>query len=259
MWRLIDTGIGLASWNMAVDEALLNRFKENDMPILRLYGWEPALSLGRFSNVSKSVDLEKLEQQKLTCVRRMTGGGVLVHGEDLSYALILPQVFLKEKGVKESYHYLCRFLIRLYEKLGHTANFAHDLQLESGSSDICLAGNETYDIMIEGKKMGGNAQRHTHHTLFQHGSIPMQIDEVGFKPIFLENSGLEHAATLERLGSMVTYEELTGVLREAFCEVFDVNVMPDSLNLSEERSVRELLSDKYSQRRWNIYAEQDRA
>lgn len=229
------------------------------MPILRLYGWKPALSLGRFSNVSKSVDLERLEQQELSCVRRMTGGGVLVHGGDLSYALILPRVFLKDKGVKESYRYLCRFLIRLYENLGFMAQFTCDIQVKEKSSNVCLAGNETYDIMIEGNKMGGNAQRHTRHTLFQHGSIPMQVDEMRLKPIFLEDSGLEHAATLERLGSMVAYEQLAGLLKKAFCETFDVNVMPDSLHLSEERSARELLVRKYSQRRWNIYAEQDRA
>ncbi len=248
---------------MAVDEALLNGFTEGDMPILRLYGWERALSLGRFTHVSKSVDMQKLEERKLSCVRRMTGGGVLVHGEDLSYTMILSRVFLKDKGVKESYRYLCRFLICLYEKLGHTANFAHDLQLESERfdlcSDICLAGNEAYDIMIKGKKMGGNAQRHTRQALFQHGSIPMRIDEACLKPLFLGDSGLERAATLERLGSLVTYEELAGLVREAFCETFDVNVVPDNLYLPEERSAKELLLRKYSQRRWNVDAEQDPA
>ena len=258
-WRFIESGLGSAGWNMALDEALLEGFREGDLPILRLYGWEPALSLGRFSTVHKSVDLERLEQQKLACVRRMTGGGVLVHGGDLSYALILPRESLKNRGVKESYRYLCKFLIRLYEKLGQSAHFARDLQLEGERSDICLADSEAYDIVIEGRKMGGNAQRHTRHTLFQHGTIPMSVDESRFAPLFLGDSGLERAATLQRLGSAVAYEELAGLLREAFVETFDVNVVPDSLRLSEEQRAKELLARKYSQQRWNVHAEQNRA
>ncbi|MEN8146702.1 MAG: lipoate--protein ligase family protein [Campylobacterota bacterium] len=258
-WRLIESGIGSAQWNMALDEALLEGFREDDLPILRLYGWEPALSLGRFSSILKSVDLERLEQQKLACVRRMTGGGVLVHGDDLSYTLILPRKQLKNRGVKESYRYLCRFLISLYEKLGQSAHFAHELQLEGERSDICLADNEAYDIVIEGRKMGGNAQRHTRHALFQHGTIPISVDESRFAPLFFGESGLARAATLERLGSTVAYEELALLVKEAFSETFDVSVMPDTLCLSEKQRAEELLARKYSQQRWNLDAEQNRA
>ena len=258
-WRLIDSGIGTAQWNMALDEALLEGFQEGDLPILRLYGWEPALSLGRFSSMHKSVDRERLEKEGVSYVRRMTGGGVLVHGGDLSYALVMPRELLKERGVKESYRYLCQFLIRLYEKLGQRADFAHELQLEGERSDICLADNEAYDLMIEGRKMGGNAQRHTREVLFQHGTIPMHVDESRFMPLFLQESGLAHAATLQRLGSTVVYEELAGLLREAFSETFDVSVVPDTLRLSEEQRARELLARKYSQQRWNLNAEQSHA
>ncbi len=253
-WRLIETGVGSAGWNMALDEALLEGYQEGDLPILRLYGWKPALSLGRFSNARKNVDIQRLELEKFACIRRMTGGGVLVHGGDLSYTLILPRKLLRDKGVKESYRYLCGFLIRLYKKLGQNAHFACDLQLDGGRSDICLANNEAYDIVIEGKKMGGNAQRHTQQALFQHGSIPMRVDESYLKPFFLKESGLEHAATLQRLGREVVYEDLAGLLREVFSKTFDVNVVADTLRLSEKQRAKELLACKYSQKRWNIDA-----
>ena len=244
---------------MAVDEALLRNFKEDDLPILRLYGWEPSLSVGRFSNVCKCVDLALLERENLPYVRRMTGGGVLVHGGDLSYTVIMSRESLEHRGVKESYRYLCGFLIRLYEKLGQNALFACDTQLNIGHSDICLVGNEAYDIVINGNKMGGNAQRYSHNLLFQHGSIPIRLDIVRFEPFFLEDSGLERAATLERLGSLVTREQLSELLIESFCETFDVNVKVGNLRLSEEQYARELLADKYSQERWNIDANQDSA
>ncbi len=258
-WRLIESGIGSAGWNMAVDEALLNDFKEGDLPVLRLYGWEAALSLGRFSKAERSVDMQRLKQQKIACVRRMTGGGVLVHGGDLSYALILPRELLKHQGVKESYRHLCAFLIRLYAKLGQEAFFAGERRLEGARSDVCLAENETYDIVIGGRKMGGNAQRHTRNALFQHGSLPMQLDETRFAPLFLGDSGLERAATLQRLGSVLSYEALSDALKEAFCETFDADLLPETLCASEEQLAEELLAGKYSQERWNLYAEQEYA
>jgi len=254
-WRVLDTGYGSAAWNMAVDEALLNNLQEDDLPILRLYVWEPALSLGKFSDVSKSIDMKKIESVDLPVVRRMTGGGVLVHGGDLSYTLLLPRNCLKGKGVKENYRYLCGFLINLYEKLGLKADFACDLEIKELKSDICLAGTEAYDIMIEDKKMGGNAQRYTRQVLFQHGSIPIKVDKPRFKDLFLGASGLEGSTTLEEQGYSLEYEQLVLLVSEAFRENFDTDLIIDTLHPSEEEDARKLLADKYTQQRWNLYAQ----
>ncbi|MDP3266778.1 MAG: lipoate--protein ligase family protein [Sulfuricurvum sp.] len=252
-WRLLDSGIKTAQCNMAIDEALLNCFKEGDMPIMRLYGWENALSVGRYSTLWTSLDQQTVLEENIPCVRRMSGGGILVHGGDLSYSLIMPRDWLREKGVKESYHYLCAFLLHLYEKLGYKADFSGENIVDELQSDICLTGNEVYDIVIDGKKMGGNAQRHTRHVLFQHGSIPMGIDEPFFKPFFRLDPGFENAATLERLGTSISYKELATLVREIFCETFGVKLVPGSLSESEERQAKELLADKYSQERWNLH------
>ncbi len=256
-WRCIDTGTGSAQWNMAVDEALLENFGEGDLPILRLYGWENALTAGRFTKLQRSIDLETLNAQGLTCVRRMTGGGVLVHGGDLSYALIMPRAFMAGSGVKESYRYLCRFLVRLYAGLGLHADFARSLQLEGKRSEVCLADNEAYDLMIEGSKMGGNAQRHTRKMLFQHGTIPMTLDAAHFTPIFLSDSGLERAATLERLGKSIEYRSLAVLVQEAFRESFGVELVSDTLQAEEKVRAERLLACKYSQKRWNDDAQHD--
>lgn len=90
-WRLLDSGIKTAQSNMAIDEALLNCFKEGDMPIMRLYGWEHALSVGRYSTLWRSLNRHTVQKENIPCVRRMSGGGILVHGGDLSYSLIMPR------------------------------------------------------------------------------------------------------------------------------------------------------------------------
>lgn len=251
-WRLLECGIQTAQANMAIDEALLNNFKEGDMPIIRLYGWEHSLSFGRYSTVSKSLNMHKIQSENISCVRRISGGGILHHGGDLSYTLIIPRDRLKGIGVKESYHHLCAFLILLYKKMGLTANFSCDLQLDEIRSDICLAGLEAYDIVIKGKKMGGNAQRYTRHALFQHGSIPMRVDNDRFvESLFSVDAGLDKMATLEQLGISISYEELSKLVQEAFCETFEVKLVSDSLNESEEYHSKLLQEEKYSQKSWN--------
>ena len=254
-WRLIESGEGSGAWNMAVDEALLESFKEGDRPILRLYGWEPSLSLGRFSGADRSVDLESAEAEGIACVRRISGGGILVHGGDLSYSMILPRRVLKSRGVKESYRYLCGFLVNLYAKLGQKASFAQELQLESESTNVCLASNEPYDLLIGGRKMGGNAQRHTSGAFLQHGTIPITVDQARFGPLFLEESGLSNAATLERLGIEVGIDALSKLLKESFSESFGARLVSGTLSASEEQRAGELLAKKYSQQRWNLHAE----
>lgn len=253
-WRVINTGTGTASWNMSVDETLLNNHKEDDLPILRLYGWEPALSVGKFSTIQESVNLVKMKEKQISCVRRLSGGGILVHDNDLSYTIIISKTFLKAKSIKESYHYLCQFLICLYQKLGLHALFASESEVKIRESNICLAGCEPYDIVVDGQKMGGNAQRHTRYTLFQHGSIPMSFNESLFEPLFLEKSGLREATTLQKLGITMTYEMLSSMMIEAFYETFETEMLMDTLSTSEEQFARELQENKYTHEEWNINA-----
>ena len=252
-WNLINTGIKSASWNMALDEAFLYSFKEHDMPILRIYGWEKALSFGQFSKLDASVDIDKIRDKNISYVRRITGGGILVHGNDISYSIIMPRKLLKGRGVKENYHYLSEFLIRFYEKLALKAEFASTSNLNIISSDICLAANEPYDIVINKKKMGGNAQRYSKHTLLQHGTIPISFDKKYFEPLFLKDSGLSRAASLQELKINIKYKNLVDLLIESFCETFNVNLISKGLESSQEQYRKKLVGDKYSQEQWNIY------
>lgn len=250
-WRLIEHGTESAARNMAVDEALLQGFSEGSFPLLRLYRWKPSLTLGRFQKSGDSVDPERAERHAIPCVRRMTGGGTLIHGGDLSYALLLPRAFAHERGVKESYRTLCAFLLRLYAKLGLEARFARDAGLAESPSPSCLAGREAYDIVIGGSKMGGNAQRYTRRALFQHGSIPLAIDAARFGPLFCQASGLKEAASLQRLGMDVSFEAVAAMLREAFCESFGAVLLPDALSPEEELRASELQRRKYGTKEWN--------
>ena len=255
-WRYIENRSGSAAWNMAVDEALLRSYKEDDRPILRLYQWEePALSLGRFSDPEKTLNRERIQTNNISCTRRITGGGILVHGGDISYSLIVPRTFFGNRSIKEGYRYLCSFLICFYRHLGLDASFACDQQFTEKHSKVCLAGTEAYDIMIDGRKIGGNAQRHTRQTILQHGTIPLTLAREYFEALFLENSGLTEAATLEDLGIDMSYHAFTESLEEAFKDTFGPTLYCEGLHKDEFSLAQTLLNDKFTREAWNVHAE----
>ena len=255
-WRYIESGAGSAQWNMAVDEALLRSFKEGDAPLLRMYSWEmPSLSFGRFSRPEEVLHLERLQSLKMPYVRRMTGGGILVHGNDLSHTLIVSRAWVKEKGIKESYRYLCRFLLNFYHHLGFDADFAQEQKSILAHSDVCLAGMESYDIVIDGKKIGGNAQRYTRNALLQHGSIPLGIDVTSFETLFRHESGFDRTLTLEKINIHMDKELVTQCIKKTFCKTFDTVLYPDSLNRDEYTLALRLFHEKYMKEIWNIQGE----
>jgi lipoate-protein ligase A len=79
--RVMFDGTADATWNMAVDEALL---ATGDEATLRFYGWSPhAVSLGWFQSYGDFADLPP----ELAVVRRLTGGGAIHHGDEITFAV----------------------------------------------------------------------------------------------------------------------------------------------------------------------------
>src|SRR6187200_3344166 len=73
-----------AAMNMAVDEALL---ESASISTVRFYRWRsPALSFGYFGKFT-DVAIYAAERD---LVRRWTGGGIVFHGEDLTYSIVIP-------------------------------------------------------------------------------------------------------------------------------------------------------------------------
>src|SRR6266404_2744042 len=73
-----------AAMNMAIDEALL---EHATVASIRFYRWHsPALSFGYFGRFA---DVARYQCER-DLVRRWTGGGIVFHGEDLTYSLAIP-------------------------------------------------------------------------------------------------------------------------------------------------------------------------
>lgn len=259
-WRLIDTGACDGALNMAVDEALLQQFDPaTSQPILRLYGWEPAaLSLGRFQK-AEELDLSRVEADQRTVVRRITGGGVIYHRNELTYALVCaPRHIPRATSIKESFRMLTSFLHAFYRTLGLPSTYAVDTANQAERLGercaFCFAGKESYDILINGRKIGGNAQRRLKGVIFQHGSIPLHnhVTE-GLAYLNTKPAGLA-ASTSCLVDEQVRLDltELKAILAEAFRSQMAATTVPDRLTSAEQVLAERLVCKKYSSRQWNL-------
>ena len=160
-----------AALNMAVDEALL---ETAEIPTIRFYTWDhPALSFGYFG---KFADVENHASQR-DLARRWTGGGIVFHGDDLTYSIVIPATepaFSKSsRSIYERIHNaLCDALV----SEGRDAVVAAVADRDSGVSDAdynghCFANPVRADVLSNGRKVAGAAQRRTRRGLLQQGSI----------------------------------------------------------------------------------------
>ena len=250
---------------MAIDEALFRCFDPAaSRPVLRLYGWQPpALSLGRFQKAGDDLDLARCRADNLTVVRRITGGGAIWHADELTYSLVCtPSQIPPASSVKDSFRVLTSFLLGFYRALGLQADYAVDLA-PAGSrlgqrTPLCFAGKESYDIMLQGRKIGGNAQRRSREIIFQHGSIPLQ-NRVGqgMQYLKIKPQGIEQATTcLVDEGITVACDRLKQALLQQFAGQLGAELQPGGLTGQEQTLAEQLMTEKYGDDCWNLEGEE---
>lgn len=247
--------------NMAVDEALLESFDPAaSLPVLRLYGWEPpAFSLGRFQQAEDALCLERCVEAGIPVVRRITGGGVIYHAEELTYSIVCsPRHLSGGQGVKESFRELTGFLLRFYKRLGLAASWAADVCREEGRlgerTPLCFAGREEYDVVIGGRKIGGNAQRRLRERIFQHGSIPLRGALAAALPLFRQVPPglLEGTVSLRELGVTEERPRLAELLAASFTEALGVSLVRSELTGEEADTASRLRECRYLNDTWNL-------
>ena len=174
-WLFLNSGKCDAAFNMALDEALLEAMPRLQKPVLRFYGWtQPAATFGyfqKFSEVAAATHLRPL-------IRRPTGGGIVPHDADWTYAAIFPVGHEWHSfKAEESYRRIHDWLRLAFAELNIETELAPCCRkLESGNqkSEIpsaCFIGHEKSDLLWHGKKIAGAAQRRNKLGLLIQGSV----------------------------------------------------------------------------------------
>lgn len=153
-----------AALNMALDEVLLAAAAG---PMLRVYRWtRPAVSFGYFGKVA---DVEAAWPGR-EMVRRWTGGGIVPHGADVTYTLLVPRdsAFFR-LGAAASYCLIHQHLAALFAAEGSEVCVA--AAAAPKVSEACFENPARYDLVANHGKIAGAAQRRTQVGLLHQGSI----------------------------------------------------------------------------------------
>ncbi len=238
-FKLIISQAASATYNMELDEKIFSRFLEDRIPVLRVYRWEkPSFTYGVYQNPEAQVDLKQCARDGVEVVKRITGGGILFHQNEITYSFVCSKEDVGEpENVFVSYREICAFLINFYASLGLKANFALEsegFEHKSAPSELCSNSYEKYDILINGKKIGGNAQKRKRQVIFQHGSIPVSIDW-NFVRRYVKNLPVDITTSVtslsEELGFISEKNTLEQKLVDAFSNTFGVSFIENKENI----------------------------
>jgi len=213
--RLLLDSKSSAAANMAIDESLLRHART---PVLRIYGWEETcVSIGYFQKAS-------VVAAGTSFVRRYTGGGLVEHGRDLTYTLVLPADHpLTAAGTLPSYRAIHEGVASALRAAGIDCRLATAQPKKDHAS--CFLKPVPADVLdSKGAKLAGAAQRRTRQGCLHQGSIllsgqiPPQLPKV--LPDHLARALQTTWAAAERTGE-------------------------------EEELAEKLFRDRYSTRDWN--------
>jgi lipoate-protein ligase A len=178
--ELLPTRTSGAAENMATDFLLLQRYPRAT-PRFRHYGWRgPAFTFGYSQKIAFVRESLAAVEPPFELCRRATGGGVVDHREDWTYALVIPRGHpLEERPATQSYREIHEALAAALRAQGvdavtkPCADEPPSDGAAAGPAGVCFQRAEIYDVVrgSDGAKIAGAAQKRNKHGLLFQGSI----------------------------------------------------------------------------------------
>jgi lipoate---protein ligase len=151
---------------MQKDVALIQNLQNIKKPTLRFYDWQgPSITYGYFIDPAKYFTEQAfLDSSGVEFARRPTGGGILFHYCDFPFTFALPSTHpCFSENVLENYRFVNEVVLQaVFEVAGKDAEL--ELKKEHVTTcheHFCMATPTRYDLIYQGYKIGGSAQRKT--------------------------------------------------------------------------------------------------
>ena len=168
-------------FNMSMDAALLQLAAERERSVVRIYQWsEPTMTLGYFQGSGQAA---KSPFPGLPVVRRLSGGGAILHDRELTYSLVVSASHPARRDPSGVYKTVHRAIIELLCAMGVPCRLRSELDATNSNTAVsetgvaaepflCFLRKNPNDIVhISGSKIVGSAQRRRKGITLQHGSI----------------------------------------------------------------------------------------
>jgi lipoate-protein ligase A len=166
------------TWNMALDEALLEWGGQSQEVCLRFYQWSsPTLSLGYFQQ--RASRIQHAASSTLDVVRRASGGGAIIHDRELTYSLVFPVANRFGPRVQVAVRIVHESLVAVLGRLGISARLCDtpSARRQQDQPFLCFQRRAAEDVLVGQNKVAGSAQRRHRGAVLQHGSILLHRSE----------------------------------------------------------------------------------
>jgi lipoate-protein ligase A len=247
-WRLLITKDRTAYNNMAIDWAVLKASSNEDIPpTVRFYSWKPsAISIGYFQSLKEEIDLKACKELEVDYVRRITGGGAVYHENELTYSIVIPENHPQiPKNIIESYGRICGAIIKGLGQLGIESKYA-----------------PINDIIVNGKKISGNAQTRKSKTVLQHGTVIMDVNaDKMFSLLKVPNEKIRDklisdvkqrvTSIKNQLSKELSFDEVANGMKKGFETEFNVELINNDLTEKEIKDAEKFEKEYFSSREWN--------
>ncbi len=229
---------------MSVDQALLESVEESKTAVLRIYRWAPAtLSLGYFQTYEDRMG--HLESSHCDLVRRASGGGAIIHDQEITYSLTVPSTNRWAARNTEIYrlvHDSITEVLKDFNVAAYTYDHKQHPPAEKPNSFLCFQRRYDGDLICDGYKVVGSAQRRNKQAVLQHGSILLGTSD--FAP---QLPGINELAKVD-----FDYHQFSDRLVERICHNLSLNLVECKLYDSERKIAESYSSRRFNNDDWNI-------
>jgi len=240
-WRLVESPAARGDWNMAIDAALMESVAAANEPCLRFYSWsEPTVSLGYF----QEYDSRCSHAPSCACplVRRSTGGGAIVHDAEITYSFVTPadQSAIQDAGTL--YRVMHRTLVTALGNWGLEAEI-HECAIcsdDAAEPFLCFQRRASGDVVLDGWKIAGSAQRRRRGVILQHGSVLLRCS-----PAAPELPGLVEVGGVE-----IDSGSLIEAWRASLAREFHICWMAGAIRQEEVERAASMVDEIYGNREW---------
>jgi lipoate-protein ligase A len=248
-WRWMDGKTAAGAVHMAVDAAVLENPSRIRVPTVRMYRWKPAcLSLGIHQRDSR-VDYPACRRDGVDVVRRPTGGRAVLHSDEATYSIVVP-AGSEWSGLpkQELYRNVSESIVCGLSRLGLPVSYEKRSGRPPSPRDAsavmsCFSSAARWEILLDGRKLVGSAQKLGLSGVLQHGSI---LTGEGHRrlPDYISGAAASEdpAVSVEAYtGRGVPFGDVEAAVRSGFESVFKIRFEPAALTGEEER-----LAEKYA-------------
>jgi len=232
--------------NMAIDEWLFGAMADSGPDLaaaLRLYTWaSPAITIGYNQDSARAVDWSQIDSN-LPVIRRITGGRAIFHDPyEITFSFCARLEALPEtlQGLSQTNALISLAVVESFREVGITASWAQhsdrSFRMAGNSADkSCFNSLSKYEIIADGRKIAGGAQRRIGSSLIHQGSL--KVNGIQPFPAIGQRPRADEAIRPGNPMRKYSIEDFRAVLPGVFSSIFGLAFVPMAVSPRHQQEI----------------------